>query len=140
MHHHHQTRATRPATTDAIPIAVSRSYGARLMRYPRAHLWLGLFASLDLVLTGAVLHLGGRELNVVAEAVIRHFGLPGAAVFKFGLIAFVIWLCEIIGRRDPLTGRRFSTTAIVVTCMPVAAAAVQLLSWWWAVSGPAGRA
>lgn len=82
--------------------------------YPNHYAWIVLASSLDILMTGIVLHLGGREVNPVAERVISAFGMQGVLVFKFGMMSLVVLLCEIIGRREDLWGRRVASFAIVV--------------------------
>jgi hypothetical protein len=99
----------------------------RTVRYPAEYTWLVLIASLDLMLTWVVLHFGGQELNGLADRIIDRSGLWGLSAFKFGVIAFVICLCEFIGGRRPRTGRFLAIVAILLNCVPVAMAAYLLL-------------
>jgi uncharacterized membrane protein len=87
--------------------------------YPTAYRWVILFASLDVICTWIILALGGRELNVLARAVINAGGLPAMLAYKFAIIAFVLVLCEHIGRRQSDTGRRLANAAIVLNAFPV---------------------
>lgn len=89
------------------------------MRYPNRYVWFVLLASLDIMLTWAVLAYGGSEANPVAADVIGRLGLKGAILFKFSLVVFVIIMCEVIGRRNDKAGRRLSEWAIAITAMPV---------------------
>ena len=79
---------------------------------------------LDVMLTWVILHLGGREANGAAAFIIGRFGLPGMVIFKFGLVAFVIALCEAVGRRSPAAGERLAVWAIALTCVPVILAGI----------------
>ena len=100
---------------------------ANAMRYPTEYTWLVLVASLDLMLTWVVLHSGGQELNLVADAVIDAYGLWGLSAFKFGMVLFVICLCEIVGRRRDAAGRFLAMTAVGLNCVPVVLAMYLLL-------------
>ena len=88
--------------------------------YPNAYTWLVLASALDLMMTWVVLHLGGREGNALAAAVIRRFGLPGLSVYKFLIVSVVIVLCEIVGRLRRTAGLRLAVFSICVTCVPIA--------------------
>ena len=106
------------------PIA---SAAAAAVRYPAEYTWLILVASLDLMFTWIILHSGGRELNLFADAVIDAYGIWGLSAFKFGMILFVICLCEITGRRRDGAGRFLAVTAVLLNCVPVLMAAYLLL-------------
>ena len=97
------------------------------VRYPSEYTWLVFAASLDLMFTWIVLHRGGREVNLLADAVIESFGLWGLSAFKFGIVLFVICLCEIVGRRRHGAGRFLAVTAVVLNCVPVVMSAYLLL-------------
>ena len=100
---------------------------AAAARYPAEYTWLVFVASLDLMFTWIVLHSGGRELNLFADAVIDAYGIWGLSAFKFGMILFVICLCEIVGRRRHGAGRFLVVTAVLLNCVPVVMAAYLLL-------------
>ncbi|MHC4611896.1 MAG: DUF5658 family protein [Planctomycetota bacterium] len=91
-------------------------------------------ASLDIVLTWAVLRLGGTEENVVAAAVIGHRGLVGMVLFKFSLVLLIIVMCEVIGRRRDEVGRKLAKLCVAITAVPVLAACAEL---WMAGSDAA---
>ncbi len=97
------------------------------MRYQNTYVWLLLAASLDVMLTWIVLFLGGEEVNWLADRVIQTHGLRGMIVFKFGLVVFVILMCEFIGRMRDHTGRRLAVWAVVVNFLPVVWTITQLL-------------
>ena len=88
--------------------------------YPNQYTWLIFVSALDVMLTWVVLCVGGRETNVLAEAVVHRFGLPGLVGFKFALVLLVIVLCEWVGRRSLVAGRRLALASIAITCLPVA--------------------
>jgi hypothetical protein len=98
----------------------------RAVLYPDLYPWYVLLASLDIMLTWVVLHLGGRELNHVADWVLNRWDLPGMVIFKFSLVTLVVVICEVVGHvRGPL-GRKLAEWAVAVTAIPVVVAAVQL--------------
>jgi hypothetical protein len=103
------------------------SPAAAAVRYPAEYTWLVLVASLDLMFTWVVLHQGGREMNALADTVIDRFGLWGLSAFKFGIVAFVICLCEIVGRQRHRAGRFLAAAAIGLNCVPVLMAIFLLL-------------
>ena len=105
------------------------------MRYPAQYTWLVFVAALDLMFTWIVLHSGGTELNLFADAVIDAYGIWGLSAFKFGMILFVICLCEIVGRRRHGAGRFLAVTAVVLNCIPVRDGGVPAA----AVTGPTAR-
>ena len=95
--------------------------------YPNAYVWLVFVSSLDIIMTWVVLHLGGREVNALADAVIRRFDLPGLVLFKFAFIVLVIGICEIVGRRNDGLGRRLAGWSVAITCVPVLLAFLLIL-------------
>jgi hypothetical protein len=98
------------------------------MLYQRAYKWFVLISAVDIVLTWFILLLGGREVNLLADAVIAHTGLQGILIYKFCLVVLVVLLCEVIGRRRPQLGRRLARWSIAVTAIPVALSVIQLFS------------
>jgi len=100
----------------------------RGLLYPGAY---GLFialATLDLLFTWAILHQGGRELNVVADWVIQRFDLPGVVAYKFALVLLVVLICETAGRKKPPVGVKLAYWAVALTAFPVLVGALHLLS------------
>ena len=89
------------------------------MIYQNLYLWFILVSSMDIMLTWRILRGGGHEVNPVAKLVIDSWGLPGAILFKFALMLFVIVACEIIGRKQPHTGRILIIIAISISSLPV---------------------
>src|SRR5687767_530393 len=89
------------------------------MRYQNQYVWFLFFASLDIMLTWAILKREGTEVNPIARWVIEVWDLPGAIAFKFSLILVVITVCEVIGRRQDGTGRWLSNFSVVVSSLPV---------------------
>jgi hypothetical protein len=99
----------------------------RAVLYPNHYTWFVLVSALDVMLTWIVLYFGGREANVIALAMLRRFGLPGLIVLKFGMVSFVVVLCEFIGRRNHRAGLRLIGISTAITCAPVLLAFFMLL-------------
>ncbi len=89
------------------------------VRYPNHYTWLVLVASLDVLMTYVVLHLGGLEANPLAAKVIYRWGVPGMVVYKFFFIIIAVVIAEEIGRRHERKGRKFAEYAIVISAFPV---------------------
>ncbi len=101
--------------------------------FPGPYVWCVFFASMDIMVTWIVLHMGGREVNSLAALVIERHGLPGIVIFKFALIMLVIGICEFVGRRKQPTGKRLAIWAVALNVVPVAVGMVQLLYKVWSV-------
>jgi Domain of unknown function (DUF5658) len=97
------------------------------VHYPNHYAWLVLVASLDIMMTWVILHVGGVEANPIAKWVLHAFGLPGMVTFKFALIIVAILVGEAVGRRDKPKGRRFLEYAIAISTFPVILALVLLV-------------
>jgi hypothetical protein len=98
------------------------------MRYPNHYVWFVFLASLDIMLTWIILLLDGRELNPLADAVIRHLSLPGLVGFKFCLVVGVVVVAEVVGRRNNKAGRKLAEWFVAISAIPVVVALVQLLA------------
>lgn len=91
------------------------------MRYQNAYVWLVFVSALDVFLTMLVLYVWkGHEVNPMAKAIIAHMGFQWTIAFKFGLIVFVIVICEVVGRKSDRAGRQLSIVAVVISAIPVA--------------------
>jgi hypothetical protein len=103
------------------------------MRYQNQYVWLVLVSTMDIILTKLVLEVWfGYEVNPVARAVIDHMGFIGAIGLKFGIVVFVIIVCEVIGRFRDRDGRALATGSIYISAVPVVYTFLLLLS-----AGPA---
>lgn len=100
---------------------------SRHVLFPTPYVWCVFFAAMDIMVTWIVLHMGGREVNGVAAWLIHRFGLWGIVVFKFVIIMAVIAICEFIGRRRPVLGKRLAEWAVALNVVPVAVGLVQLV-------------
>jgi len=105
--------------------------------YPYAYLLYILLSSLDIIFTWTILRAGGRELNVIADWVIRNYDRVGVVVYKFALLVIVVLICETVGRRNPTMGQRLAYWAVALTAFPVVVGLVHLLSAMLAYRAPA---
>lgn len=96
---------------------VSREPGHVL--YPRLYTWVVFLASMDIIMTWVILHMGGSELNQLAATVIERWGLVGMIVLKFVSIIAVVLISEFVGRRKHSTGRFLVIAAVVISVLPV---------------------
>jgi hypothetical protein len=100
-----------------------------------------IFATLDITLTWIILHLGGAELNHIADWIIVNYDIYGAVVYKYGLVAFVITICEVVTRAKPRVGRRLAEWSVAITVIPVVVALIQIwhsvivekAEWQWVI-------
>ena len=96
-------------------------------RFPNHYCWYILAGMLDIMLTWVVLHLGGREVNVLAHRAIEMFDVWGLVAIKIASIIVVIAICETLARVNRETlAKRMAYAAIAVGFLPVAVALVQL--------------
>lgn len=95
--------------------------------YPQTYLWYVFLSALDLLFTWTILYLGGRELNAVADWIIRNYQAAGIAAYKFGLVVLVVLVCEFVGRRRHALGRTLARWAVTITAVPVIIGATHLL-------------
>lgn len=98
------------------------------MLYQRAYLWFVLVSALDIVFTWTILSLGGKEVNVIADAVIAHTGFSGMMIYKFCLVLLVVVICEVVGRRRLALGRFLASWSVAITAVPVVLSLYQLLA------------
>jgi uncharacterized membrane protein len=98
----------------------------RPVLYPDQYAWYILASALDIMVTITVLvHLGAREVNMLAQRSIDLFGTWGLIGLKFLSVILVVGICEFVGRRRPRAGKRLATAAILISLIPVVSAAIQ---------------
>ncbi|MCC6320305.1 MAG: hypothetical protein IT438_02585 [Phycisphaerales bacterium] len=98
--------------------------------YPQLYAWYILAATLDVVVTHAILHhFGGEELNRIADALIRRFGVAGMIGLKYSSIILVISICEFVGQRNLRLGRRLAVLAVGLSALPVGVGLLK--TWQW---------
>jgi hypothetical protein len=91
----------------------------RSVSYPNEYVWLIFVSVMDIAMTRVVFYFGGHEANPIAEEVLIRYNMAGLVVFKFILVAFVIFVCEFIARRNFTVGRRLSRVGIAITALPM---------------------
>ncbi len=96
--------------------------------YPKHYVWYVFTSTLDLILTWIILHVGGSEVNALANWVIQQFDLPGVVIFKYSLVLLVITICEIVGRNEWRRGKHLCEWAVGLTFIPVVVALYQLFA------------
>ena len=110
------------------PINRAPARPVREVLYPKIYVWYLFISTLDLIFTWIILHVGGAEMNFLADWVIGRFDLPGIVVFKYGLVLLVITICEIVGRTDFRRGKHLGEWAVGLTFIPVVMALYQLFT------------
>jgi hypothetical protein len=101
--------------------------------FPNLYCWFLLFSSLDIMLTHTILGrfgaFGGRELNSIADYIIKAAGLWGAIGLKFITCAIAIGIVEYVGRRRPALGLRLAKLMLVLSIFPVVWELI-ILAWF----------
>ncbi|GEM_PF-3097067 len=92
-----------------------------------ARFWLLFFSLLDVVITYVILtrfdHMGGREANYFALAIIERFGFSGAVLLKVWCLCIAVGACICIARTRPVTAVRLQWLLVAIACVPVAVGA-----------------
>jgi hypothetical protein len=104
-----------------------RGWLRRAVLFPQAYVWFVFLSCLDLMFTRVILQIDGREVNALADWVIRTYNFRGLVAFKFSMVVLVVLICELVGRRRPETGVKLSRWAIILTAFPVLIGAMNLL-------------
>ena len=98
--------------------------------YPRTYGLYVALAALDILLTWAILALGGTELNRFAAWIYEAHSVTGMTFFKFATVSFVLIVCEFLGRHhDGELGRRLSRWAVIISVIPVTVAIIELTDY-----------
>ncbi|GJQ29812.1 MAG: hypothetical protein HBSAPP03_16960 [Phycisphaerae bacterium] len=99
--------------------------------YPTQYVWYIFASTLDILMTYAIIwKLGGREVNAVARHFIEHYGGHwGLIILKYLTVVLVVAICESVGRRNGLLGRRLAVAAIIISAFPVGYGIVQVAAW-----------
>ena len=95
--------------------------------YPQPYLWYVFLSSMDVVFTWLILQAGGREVNAIADWILRSHDVRGIILLKFILLAFVVVVCEIVGRHNHATGLKLARWAVAISAFPVLVGAFHLL-------------
>lgn len=90
--------------------------------YPNYYTWFVLLSALDLMFTRVLISptYRGREVNWFANYVLQRWDVVGLVIYKFVLVAFVVLICEFVGRRRQRTGLALARWAVIIGCVPVA--------------------
>jgi hypothetical protein len=111
----------------------------RPVLYPNHYAWFVLFSAMDIMLTHTILGrfgaFGGRELNSIADWVIKQFGLWGAIGLKFATVILVVFICELVGSKSASAGRKLARMVVILAIFPVAWELAALA--WFALKGDA---
>lgn len=86
--------------------------------FPRSYFLYILLASVDVLLTWYILETGGSEINAIAQWAIELAGEYGMTALKFLTVAFVLVVCEIVGRQKLHYARFLAAAAIVINMVP----------------------
>lgn len=98
--------------------------------YPDLYVWYLFASSLDIILTYAIVwKLGGSEVNAVARHFIEHFEHWGLIFLKYTTVVLVVAICELLGRKSLVLGRRLAIAAIVLSAFPVGYGILQVVAW-----------
>ncbi len=89
------------------------------VRFPNLYLYLVFLSALDVVLTRVILYFGGTEVNPLADWIIDQWGQMGMSIFKFGIVAFVIIICEYTARMDIRMAFRLALAGCLISAVPV---------------------
>ncbi len=100
----------------------------RHVLFPTQYAWYVLVSSLDLIMTNTVMHhFGAREVNTIADGAIQLFGFWGLIGLKFATVVVVVGICEFVGMRRPVMGKKVAEWAVAISAVPVALAIVQAI-------------
>jgi uncharacterized membrane protein len=99
--------------------------------YPGQYLWFVLLSFMDVAMTAVILSVGGWEVNSLANHFLSRFDLMGLVMLKVCIITFFLTVCEMVGRRNKLAGRRLVLAAILITMVPILVGSVELFLYAW---------
>jgi hypothetical protein len=105
----------------------SRTATFHRFRYPDSYAWYALVSATDIAATAFVIeHFNAREVNAVANVALGAGGLWGLVALKAVTIAFVVLICEYVGRHKEAVGHHLAEAAVVISALPVIATLAQL--------------
>jgi hypothetical protein len=99
---------------------IRQALASRPLRFPTLYAAIIVAGSLDVLLTGILLALGGREANPLADAVLRMHGFPGMVVYKYLTVGLVILACEFVAERNLRRAQGLALALIAIKASPVA--------------------
>lgn len=88
----------------------------------------------DVVLTGIAFRFGAREFNVLANWVLKSWGLTGMVLYKFALVTFVLLVCQYVHPTHPRTARAVLLVGSVAYGILVVGVTVTLFIKVWHLS------
>ncbi|MEM9882013.1 MAG: DUF5658 family protein [Planctomycetota bacterium] len=91
----------------------------RSLKFPWLYTAIIAAGTLDVLLTGILLALGGREINPLAAAILEHYGFAGMVVFKYLIVGLVILMCDFVADRDWRKARVLAIALIGIKASPV---------------------
>ena len=92
--------------------------------------WFILVNALDVFMTFILLNLEGfRESNLIANYVLERWGMAGMVYFKFGLVAFITVVAQIVARKKLAVGRWLLNFGSFVTGAVVVYSGYLLIRW-----------
>jgi hypothetical protein len=94
--------------------------------YPEQYLWFVLLSLLDILMTAAILSIGGYEANALANRLLARFDVTGLVILKFCIVTFFVVVCEAVGKRNHVAGRRLVWTANLLTVVPIVVGSIEL--------------
>ena len=90
------------------------------MRYPNEYVWLVFISVIDLIATWIIIvKYDGYEANPLANLIISRFGSTGLVLFKVAIFLFVIFVCEIVGRKSESRGRWLARLGVGISAIPL---------------------
>jgi hypothetical protein len=92
---------------------------SRSLRFPALYGAIIIASSLDVLLTGILLALGGEEANPLADAILRAHGFSGMVVFKYLVVGWVILSCEFVADRNHRKGQTLAVALVTIKASPV---------------------
>lgn len=93
--------------------------GGRPCLYPSYYTWMVLLAALDVMFTWIILFMEGRELNPLADFIIKKYNLLGVVMLKLGTLCIVLCICEVVGHRRRAAGDKLVKAVSVILAVPV---------------------
>lgn len=104
-----------------------RSFLFAAALYPASYGWYVFLSAVDVIFTWIILRAGGREINALADWIIDRHNVAGLVMFKFAMVALVVLVCEVIGRRDFQRGLKLARWAVALSAFPVVVGGAHLL-------------
>ena len=117
-------KTREPAGDSAIKkTRLSRLFGRHLPLERETTLFI-LASALDVFMTWILLYYyrshGYVESNPIAQFFLDSWGIRGMVYFKFALVAFVVFVCQVIAlKREDIASRILKFGTVVVACVVI---------------------